>query len=145
MRDNALSEFRKAETDLAKIQDQENLLASKITDDHIIASEMGQNINNLFPALRTGYLISSINAVPTEGRRFEEIIDVLNHSRSPQLIEFMRYDMRLNPTTRQWMSLHEMRMRGGQLEDPRIPVRLQYFIIILTAKTFCLVGSLWDS
>ena len=41
-------------------------MAGRITDDHVIALEEGQNVSHLFPNVRLGFIVSELNGVRIE-------------------------------------------------------------------------------
>ena len=98
---------------------EEREAAAEISDDHIVAFELGNRLSELFPTIRTGYLVSvvalcplansahagsalklrlghlqiaKVNGVPTEGLDFHIVMGVLDSAQSPNNLEFRRHD-----------------------------------------------------
>lgn len=55
--DHASMELDEANSALSKALQEEQRAASVISEDHIIANELGKKLHDIFPTLRTGYLV----------------------------------------------------------------------------------------
>lgn len=55
--DFAAAEADEANRVLRKTQAMERAAADEITEDHVIATDLGRKLHDIFPTLRTGYLV----------------------------------------------------------------------------------------
>lgn len=55
--DFAAAEADEANRVLRKTQALERAAADEITEDHVIATDLGRKLHDIFPTLRTGYLV----------------------------------------------------------------------------------------
>jgi hypothetical protein len=55
--DEATKEMDEANAELKKILALEKKIASEVSEDHVIAGELGKKLADVFPTIRTGYLV----------------------------------------------------------------------------------------
>lgn len=54
----AARELDEANARLKEMMDLEKLVASQVSEDHVVANELGKKLSDIFPMIRTGYLVS---------------------------------------------------------------------------------------
>lgn len=117
-RDKAVKKLLETEKHLREVKEQENTLASLISDDHILADETKKSMTNLFANVHVGYLLQSVNNERFDTMPFEDVIKRVRKMKPPHKAEFRRYDFRYDPFNAQWNSLPELRAMGVCIEDP---------------------------
>lgn len=117
-KEKVTKEYVMAEKLLNQLQEKEILLASLISDDHMIADERGITLTELFPNIHVGYILTKINQYSVEFLPFEEVNKCIIRSKSPHKIEVKRYDYRYNVVEQKWYSLTELRQSGVFIENP---------------------------
>lgn len=130
-RDESMKVLVKAEAKVVKLKEEERVLASHISDDHIIADEMKKSMTQLFPNVHVGYILSAINGESVEQLPYEHVLNRIHRATSPHNAEFRRYDYRFDPFTTSWHSLAELRQMGVCVEDPLLQ---KYAFISAAAK-----------
>ena len=103
------------------LHDTERKLASKIGYDHVLADSRGIFLSDLFPNIRIGNILCSVNGTDVETLPFEDIQNVIKETKPPHRTEFRRYDFKIDPMDGSWVGLDRLRELGVILEDPRIP------------------------
>ena len=53
----AVQELDQAKGQLKAVMDMERLVAEQVSEDHMIAAELGKKLSDLFPNIRPGYLV----------------------------------------------------------------------------------------
>lgn len=115
----AMRATTEAQHQLAAAKKVEKQLAENISDDHIIADEQHTDLATLFPAVQIGMILTKVGSQSVEDWRFEAIMRRLQQEESPHVLEFRRYDYRMDVLTGVWRTLGELRDMGVRLDDPR--------------------------
>ena len=121
----SLENMQKATTELILLQDEEKRLSFRITDDHVVADEMGVYIGDYFANVIPGYMLNTFNGRHVADAAFESIMKMILTSKAGQKCEFLRYDYRYDRVLGQWLSLEQLRELNIFLNDPRLD-RLEY-------------------
>eukprot|EP00981_Chlorochromonas_danica_P015620 scaffold13700_cov252-Ochromonas_danica.AAC.19 len=129
-RDEAVRVLLAGEKKVTELKEQEKLLASLISDDHIMADEMKKPLSLVFPNVQVGYILAKINGEHVENLPFQEVMTTIRRSRSPHNAVFLRYDYRYDPFCGYWRSLQELRDLGVCVEDPLL--QKMHFISLAT-------------
>ena len=111
--------FNQASNDLDEARKWEKELAALISDDHVTADRRGMMIQDCFPKIQVGMMISKINDIDTEELAYGAIVEQLEIANRPHKVEFRRYDYTQNVISGLWESLHEIRTQGKFVADPR--------------------------
>ena len=118
LRDDAQALLLSNESNLTRLRADERLLATRITDDHIIADEKGMQIAHTFPNIQANNVLHSLNGKNTELLTYKEIMLYLKQQAPPHEAVFRRYDYRYDSFTAKWNSLQELREGGVCIDDP---------------------------
>lgn len=102
------------------MHDKERKLAAKIGYDHVVADSKGIFLSDLFPNIRVGQILCTVNGVDVETMKYEDIITIIKETKPPHRTEFRRYDFKIDPMDGSWVGLDRLRELGVLLEDPRI-------------------------
>jgi hypothetical protein len=120
IKDCAFQDMKRADQLLEKLFEQERETAEKISEDHVLADQQNRTISELFPAVHAGMTITEINGIMTEGLPWIEIYQLLQDAQQPHVLQFRRYDYRVNSTNGKWEPLQAVRERAQHVEDPRV-------------------------
>ena len=112
--------FNQASKDLDEARKAEKELAALISDDHVTADRRGKRIQDCFPKIQVGMMISKVNHVDTEELAYDDIFEQIELANRPHVVEFRRYDYAQNVISGRWDSLQELRIQGMFVEDPRV-------------------------
>lgn len=102
------------------MHEQERKLAAKIGYDHVMADSKSIFLSDLFPNIRVGNILSTVNGVDVEQMKYTEIMTLIKETKPPHRTEFRRYDYKIDPMDGSWVGLDRLRELGVLLEDPRI-------------------------
>ena len=108
-RDAARKKLVAEEAELNRMRDKERQIANRIGDDHVIANERGEILSELYPNVRLGYILATINDTPVESLPFDQIMGIIRRTPSPHHTEFRRYDYRIDPMSGEWLDLQTLR------------------------------------
>ena len=108
-RDRVREEYLAKVSQLHALQDQERKIAAKIGRDHVTADAKKIHLSDLFPNIRLGFILSSINGDDVENLPFAEVSSVVKTHRPPHRAEFRRYDYKVDPMTGAWVDLERIR------------------------------------
>lgn len=75
---------------MLRVEQREQRVADKVTDEHVRASERGVCLAQLYPSIRTGYCLATINSVMVENMPFEDIVATIGQIPTPHSCEFRR-------------------------------------------------------
>ncbi len=125
LKEASLANMQRAQKELIVLQDEEKRLSYRITDDHVVADEMGIYIGDFFANVHPGYLLNTFNGRHVADAAFETIMKMILTSKAGQKCEFLRYDYRFDRVLGQWLSLEQLRELNIFLNDPRLD-RLEY-------------------
>jgi len=120
IKDMAFQDMKHADQLLEKLFEMERETADRISEDHVLADQQSCSVSELFPAVRSGMIITEINGMKTEGLPWVEVHQLLQDALQPHVLEFRRYDYRENTVTGRWEPLQMLRERAQHVEDPRI-------------------------
>src|SRR5690606_20138463 len=104
----AMKRTTEAEHRLTAAKKIEKQLADNISDDHIIADEQQTDLHGLFPAVQLGMIVTKIGSEAVEDWPFEAIMRQLQREDSPHVLQFRRYDYRMDVLTGVWHTLSEL-------------------------------------
>lgn len=121
VRDKARELLVDNENQLTILREREKELARLITDDHMIADERKISIAEVFPNVRVGMILHSINETVVETMQYDYVMEEVLKAKPPHKCEFRRYDFRFNKFKNKWQSLQEMREEGNCVEDAMLP------------------------
>jgi hypothetical protein len=117
-RDEAQKDLLFNEQELTRMRSEEKTLASKITDDHVVANEQGKAIGHIFPNIQSNNVLFSIGSVHTEDMPYNQVILEIKKAQPPHKCIFRRYDYRFDLFRHVWYSLQELRESGVTIDDP---------------------------
>lgn len=95
-------------------------MAAKIGYDHVVADSRGIFLSDLFPNIRVGNILCTVNGHDVETMSFEEVMAFIKETKPPHRTEFRRYDFKIDPMNGSYVGLDRLRELGVLLEDPRI-------------------------
>jgi hypothetical protein len=104
-----------------KLRMAERRAAENISDDHIYADEQRIPFSEMFPNIRVGYILSSINDLDVEHMPYSDVIMAIRDAKPPHLAAFRRYDNRYDPFNVRWWTLPELREMKIFVDDPLLP------------------------
>ena len=123
-KDQALQTMLQAAKDFEDSKEKEKEMADQISEDHVEADQRGVGIPELFPTINIGYIVTRVNGRHIEDMLFTDILVVIEEAKPPHKLELRRYDYRQNELSGRWESLHELRLDGKFVEDPRVKRQL---------------------
>ncbi len=104
-----------------KLRMSERRAAENISDDHIYADEQRIPFSDMFPNIRVGYILASINDLDVENMPYSDVIMAIRDAKPPHLAAFRRYDNRYDPFNVRWWTLPELREKKIFVDDPLLP------------------------
>lgn len=108
-------------TEIHVLHDKERKMAAKIGYDHVLADSKGVFLSDLFPNIRVGNILASVNGIDVEYMKYDDVMNVIKETKPPHRTYFRRYDFKIDPMDGSWVGLDRLRELGVLLEDPRIP------------------------
>ena len=118
--DEALKVMLQASKDLEAARKREEELAELISDDHVESSKRGIGMQELFPKIKPGMVISKLHHIDLEDLSYDEVMKQLHKARRPHYLELKRYDYRQDVLSGEWASLQAQRVLGRFVTDPRV-------------------------
>eukprot|EP00614_Pseudopedinella_elastica_P005559 CAMPEP_0172608908 /NCGR_PEP_ID=MMETSP1068-20121228/28953_1 /TAXON_ID=35684 /ORGANISM="Pseudopedinella elastica, Strain CCMP716" /LENGTH=660 /DNA_ID=CAMNT_0013412297 /DNA_START=49 /DNA_END=2032 /DNA_ORIENTATION=+ len=118
--DEALKVMLQASKDLDKARKEEDEISSRISDDHVEADKKSIGIQELYPKITPGMILTKIHDTELEDREFEDIIKFVKKAKRPHVVVFRRYDFQQDMLSGEWQSLQQLRILGRYVVDPRV-------------------------
>ena len=120
IKDCSFQDMKQADQHLEKLFELERETAERISEDHVLADQQGCSISELFPAVQAGMIITEVNGIMTENLPWVEVHQLIQDAHHPHMLQFRRYDFRLNSVSSKWETLQAVRERAQYIGDPRV-------------------------